>query len=122
MRGAFNAISHLPAHLRDRGVVTASGGNHGLAVAYTAQAAGIPATGLSVGAMMGLWFADEAPTNLTQAQSTDLDRFRKYHGLMLARGVHLPPSPFEAWFVSLAHDEEIVERILAAHRDALAAL
>ena len=44
VRGAFNAISRLPAHLRDRGVVTASGGNHGLAVAYTAQAAGVPAT------------------------------------------------------------------------------
>ena len=44
VRGAFNAISRLPANLRDRGVVTASGGNHGLAVAYTAQAAGIPAT------------------------------------------------------------------------------
>jgi threonine dehydratase len=44
VRGAFNAIAHLPAHLRDRGVVTASGGNHGLAVAYTAQVADIPAT------------------------------------------------------------------------------
>jgi threonine dehydratase len=44
VRGAFNAISHLPEHIRSRGVVTASGGNHGLAVAFAAGALGIPAT------------------------------------------------------------------------------
>ena len=84
-----------------------------------ARAAGVSATGVSVGAMMGLWFSETAPRNLSEAQATDLQRFRRYHGLMLARGVHLPPSPFEAWFVSLAHDRAIVDRILAAHGDAL---
>lgn len=44
VRGAFNAISQLPPQRRAHGVVTASGGNHGLALAYTAQMAGIPAT------------------------------------------------------------------------------
>lgn len=44
VRGACNAIARLPASRRDQGVVTASGGNHGLAVAYTAHRAGIPAT------------------------------------------------------------------------------
>ncbi len=87
-----------------------------------AREAGASCTTVSVGAMMGLWFADEAPTNLREAQATDLDRFRRYHGLMLAGGVHLPPSPFEAWFVSLAHDQAMRERILTAHREALAAL
>jgi len=87
-----------------------------------ARAAGVPACGLSVGAMLGLWFAEAAPTNLSEAQASDLDRFRRYHGLMLANGVHLPPSPFEAWFVSLAHDEAIVDRILAAHRTSLRSL
>ena len=72
--------------------------------------------------MLGLWFADERPRNLTEAQGTDLERFRHYHGRMLAHGVHLPPSPFEAWFLSLAHDDEILERILAAHRQALTEL
>lgn len=44
VRGACNAIAQLTVERRARGVVTASGGNHGLAVAYTAQRAGIPAT------------------------------------------------------------------------------
>ena len=44
VRGAFNAISRLPDQRRPGGVVTASGGNHGLAVAFAAQTLGIPAT------------------------------------------------------------------------------
>ncbi len=44
VRGAFNAISQLSREKRQRGLVTASGGNHGLAVAYAARALGIPAT------------------------------------------------------------------------------
>ena len=41
---------------------------------------------------------------------------------MLERGVYLPPSPFEAWFPSLAHTDEHVERTLASARDALEAV
>jgi threonine dehydratase len=44
VRGAFNALMQLPDEQKKRGVVTASGGNHGLAVAYAAQVLGIPAT------------------------------------------------------------------------------
>jgi glutamate-1-semialdehyde 2,1-aminomutase len=39
---------------------------------------------------------------------------------MLERGVYLPPSQFEAWFVSLAHSDEQVERTLDAARESLA--
>jgi glutamate-1-semialdehyde 2,1-aminomutase len=82
------------------------------------------------GAMLGLWFAPRPsdklrafgpPRNLTEAKATDLERFRRYHGAMLAHGVHLPPSPYEAWFVSLAHDARVIATILTAHRAALRA-
>src|SRR5689334_13033194 len=43
LRGAFAAISALPAAQRERGVVAHSSGNHGLAVAYAAAALGVPA-------------------------------------------------------------------------------
>jgi glutamate-1-semialdehyde 2,1-aminomutase len=39
---------------------------------------------------------------------------------MLERGVYVPPSQFEAWFVSLAHEERHVEQTLEAAREALA--
>ncbi len=38
---------------------------------------------------------------------------------MLARGIYLPPSPFEAWFLSLAHDETLVDRTVEAAAEAL---
>src|SRR5262245_18093643 len=44
VRGAFSALTRLDAERANRGVVTASGGNHGLAVAYAASQLGIPAT------------------------------------------------------------------------------
>src|SRR5688572_27768103 len=44
VRGAFNALSQLDARQRNKGVVTASGGNHGLAIAYAARTLGIPAS------------------------------------------------------------------------------
>ncbi len=75
----------------------------------------------NVGTMMGLWFADSAPRNLEEAKTTDLERFKRYHAAMLAHGVHLPPSPFEAWFVSLAHDDRIIERVLEAHEASITA-
>jgi glutamate-1-semialdehyde 2,1-aminomutase len=83
------------------------------------RTAGIPMVAPRVGTMLGLWFASRAPSNLAEAKATDTARFRRYHGLMLEEGVHLPPSPYEAWFVSLAHDEAVVERVLDAHRVAI---
>jgi glutamate-1-semialdehyde 2,1-aminomutase len=84
-----------------------------------ARKAGVPLVVPRVGAMLSLWFAPRAPRNLTEARATEVERFRRYHAAMLAHGVHLPPSPYESWFVSLAHTPPIVARILAAHRRAL---
>ena len=50
----------------------------------------------------------------------DLDAHAAFCRAMLERGVYLPPSQFEVWFPSLAHDDGHVERTLAAARDALA--
>jgi glutamate-1-semialdehyde 2,1-aminomutase len=82
---------------------------------------GVEAVAPRCGAMLGLWFAPRAPRNLEEAKRTDVARFRRYHGAMLARGVHLPPSPYETWFPSLAHDERVIRTVLAAHRAALRA-
>ena len=47
---------------------------------------------------------------------------RAFCRAMLERGVYLPPSQYEAWFPSLAHTDEHVERTLEAAREALASL
>ena len=60
-------------------------------------------------------------TNFAEAQATDQERFAAFFRAMLERGIWLPPSRFEAWFVSLAHDEIQIDRTLMAAAEALSA-
>ncbi len=67
-----------------------------------------------VGSMFTLFFSDRPVRNYTDALKCDLDRFSRYHQGMLREGVYLPPSQFEAVFVSIAHTEEVIEKTLGA--------
>lgn len=68
------------------------------------------------------WGIDETVTNFAQAQRQESYRYRAFFHAMLDAGVYLPPSAFEAWFVSAAHDDQalniIVEALPAAARAA----
>ena len=44
------------------------------------------------------------------AKRSDGDMFNRFYSGMLARGIYLAPSPYEAWFVSTAHDEESIKK------------
>src|SRR5690606_2164655 len=61
------------------------------------------------------------PTDYEGARRADTAAFARFHRAMLDRGVHLPPSQFEAWFVSLAHTEADIDRTVAAAAEALRA-
>ena len=64
--------------------------------------------------MLCPYFASEPVTDFQGVLRSDRERWtRFFHGL-LGRGVLLPPSPFEAWFLSTAHQPETIDRILAA--------
>ena len=54
------------------------------------------------------------------ASACDLDAHARFCRALLERGVYPPPSQFEAWFVSLAHDEAAIDRTLAAAAEAFA--
>lgn len=75
-----------------------------------------------IGSMMTPFFTKHAVENFEDAKACDQNRFKKYFHAMLDQGVFIPPSAFEAWFVSLAHTEEIIERTLEAHTQAMKAL
>lgn len=66
------------------------------------------------GTMFSIFFTDEPVTDYAAAKRQDTEAFKAFFHAMLAEGVYLPPSAFEAWFVSAAHDETAVERIAAA--------
>ena len=65
---------------------------------------------------------DRPVHNLTDAMTSDRDRFRRYFHGMLAEGVFVAPSQFEAGFLSTAHTTEDVEQTLSAARKVLATL
>jgi glutamate-1-semialdehyde 2,1-aminomutase len=91
-------------------------------LAASAQTAGIPVSCARVGAMLGLFFTDRPVRNFSDAKTSNLERFSAYYKGMLANGVYLAPSQFEAFFLSAAHDDEAIEDTLSAARTVFAQL
>jgi len=85
------------------------------ALLATAAPAGITAN--RVGSMLTWFFTGHPVTDYETAKQSATDRFRTFFNLMLERGIYLPPSQFEAMFVSAAHSKEDIERTVAAARE-----
>jgi glutamate-1-semialdehyde 2,1-aminomutase len=92
-----------------------------LAIALSALAhdAGISVQLNSCTGMLTLFFADHAVTTLVDAQAADTARYAAFFHAMLDSGVYLPPSQFEAWMISSAHNDSILDLIIDAARVAL---
>jgi glutamate-1-semialdehyde 2,1-aminomutase len=76
----------------------------------------------SVGSMFGLFFSDRPIRGWDDARTADTERFAAFHRAMLAKGVYLAPSQFEAGFVSTAHGNREIDATVDAAREALAGL
>ncbi len=72
-----------------------------------------------VGSMLSLFFTEREVSDASTAMSSDAQAFRSFFQAMLAQGIYLAPSPYEASFLSAAHSEEDIERTLEAARSAL---
>ena len=83
-------------------------------VAQELGRAGVPHLVQRAGSMFSVFFRDGAVRDYDDARAQHVPAFSAFFHSMLAQGVHLPPSAFEAWFVSAAHDDAAVERVLAA--------
>lgn len=71
-----------------------------------------------VGPLLTVFFASQPPVDYDDARAADGEAYGRFFHAMLDRGVHLPPSPFEAWFPTLAHDDAAVDATVAAAREA----
>jgi len=79
--------------------------------------AGLRVKGASVarvGSLLTLFFNDRPPRNFDEAKASDTAAFARFFHSMLDAGVLLPPSQFEAWFVSAAHDPSVVDATIEA--------
>ena len=79
-----------------------------------ASGAEIPVRVQRAGSLLTLFFTDRAVRDEDDARTSDRGRFAGFHAAMLRRGVMLPPSQFECWFLSLAHDDGAIETIVDA--------
>ena len=68
--------------------------------------------------MLTVFFTPQPPANLEEAERADTERFARFFRGLLARGILIPPSQFEAWFVSTAHEAEDIARAVAAAGEA----
>ncbi len=85
-----------------------------------AAAAGVPFTTNHVCGMFGLFFTREpAVHTYAQVMACDNERFRRFFHGMLAAGIYLAPSAFEAGFLSIAHTQADIDDTLAAAREVL---
>jgi glutamate-1-semialdehyde 2,1-aminomutase len=103
------------ARLGERTATLASG------LEAVASDAGVALTTNRVGGMFGMFFTDKnRVANFADVMACDAEQFKRFYTGMLAGGVYLAPSAFEAGFVSSAHDDKAMDRTLSAARQALA--
>jgi glutamate-1-semialdehyde 2,1-aminomutase len=107
--GTYEKLEHLGARLEQ-----------GLGEA--AREAGVPYTSNRMGAMLTGFFTAVAVTDYTSAKQSDTPRYARFFHEMLARGVYLAPSQFEATMLSLAHSDAEIDQTVQAAREAFAAL
>jgi glutamate-1-semialdehyde 2,1-aminomutase len=82
-----------------------------------ADVAEVPMVAAAMGGLAGFFFSDEEVDDYEKARATDGDRYARFFQAMLAKGVYLPPSRFEALFVSTAHTDEYIDRLVdVAHQ------
>ena len=92
-------------------------------VARAASDTGVPLATEHAGGMFGFIFTDGGPvSSFAQVAAADVERFKTFFHGMLAEGVYLAPSAFEAGFVSAAHGDAEIEQTISAARKVMASL
>ena len=75
-----------------------------------------------MGSMISVHFSEKPVTDFTSAAPANNERFKKYFHAMLRRGIYLPPSAFESWFLNNALTKEDLDKTIRATRDSLTEL
>jgi len=102
--GFYERLHQRTSRLADE--LTSAAGERGIALRTAVR-----------GGMLGVAFSERALINFDDAKACDHERFARFYRLMLERDVWLPPSGYEAMFVSSAHDDANMDSIVAAARD-----
>lgn len=86
------------------------------------RASTIPYTINQLGSMISVHFSDHPVTDFASAASADNKRFNKFFHAMLSRGIYLPPSAFESWFLNNALTKKDIDYTIEAAGESLSEL
>jgi len=103
----------LYKHLAKLGAALAAG------LAEAARAAGVPLQVNAFGSLLTPFFTNRPVRDYQSALGADTAAYARFFRGMLARGIYLPPSQFEAWFISGAHSPRDIDKTVNAARDAM---
>ncbi len=121
MAAGIAVLKHLRSHREIYGQMERRSATLVGMILDAAKQAGVPMTANRVGSMFTWFFASGQVTDWESAARCDTAAFGRFHRGMLDAGVWLPPSQFEAAFLSAAHSEEDVHATVEAARKTLAA-
>ena len=79
-----------------------------------AKSAGVKVVINRIGSMGSLFFGEDPVTDFASAKASDAEKYKSYYAKMLEQGIYLAPSAFEACFVSIAHDENSIQKTIDA--------
>ena len=102
----YTTLASLGARLADR-------------LAGAARDAGVALQVSAFGSLVTPFFTDRPVRDFASATSANTELYAKFFRAMLARGVYLPPSQFEAWFISAAHTAKDIDKTIRAAREAM---
>ncbi len=117
MAAGIWSLKHLSRALYRR--LSAMGAALAGGLADAAREAGVPLQVNAIGSMVTPFFAAERVRDFGSATTADTPRFGVFFNAMLDRGVYLPPSQFEAWFLSGAHSRREIGETIEAAREAM---
>ncbi|MFL5270643.1 MAG: glutamate-1-semialdehyde 2,1-aminomutase [Anaeromyxobacteraceae bacterium] len=106
-KGSYDRLEEVSGRLAD-------------GLAQAAKGAGAAVQVNRVGSMLTVFFSGEPVFDAASARKCDAKRFGRFFHAMLERGVYLPPSQFEAAFVSVAHTDDDIDLTVAAAKEAFA--
>ena len=113
-------LRHLKAHPELYDAIEERSSQLARGLASAAREYALPLQVNQVGGMLSAHFSTAPVTDCASSTASDSKRFARLFHALLDHGVYLPPSAYEAWFVSLAHSAQDIERTLAAVRTVFA--
>lgn len=117
MAAGFAALSNLTSDVYER--LEAKGARLELGLRMACESMGFQTEVQRVGSMISVFFTDMPVRDFDDAQTTNKALFARLFHALLARGVYLPPSALEAWFLTDAHTEADIDRTVEAFEYAL---